>query len=90
MDGNKMSATKEWQEKAYKETFEEEMRGLTRRRESDPSCKLEDLEGTLKHLYVLGGCDHDGRGTLQDILISARIAAHESFIAEWRLEKGQI
>ena len=81
-----MSESTEWQEKSYRETFDDEIRGLTRRRESDPSCKVEDLEGTLKHLYVLDGCDHDGRGTLQDILISARIAAYESFIAQWKAE----
>ena len=81
-----MSVSTEWQETTYQGTFEEEMRGLARRRQSDLACKIEDLEGTLKHLYILDGSDHGGRGTLQDIIIAARIAAYERFITQWKAE----
>jgi hypothetical protein len=84
-----MGASKEWQEIMYQETFEQEMRGLTRRRESDSSCKIEDLEGTLKNLYIMHGSDWEGRGPLQDTIMSATIAAYEHFIAEWKAETGK-
>ena len=83
-----MSISTEWQEKTYTETFEEETRGLARRRKSDLACKVQDLEGILKNLYILDGSDHGGRGMLQDIIISARIAAYEYFIAQWKAESG--
>jgi hypothetical protein len=83
-----MGDSLEWRDVTYKETFEEETRVLSRRRESDPNCKVEDLEGTLKHLYIMEGADTEGRGSLQDTIISARIAAYESFIARWKAESA--
>jgi len=70
----------EWQEIKYKEVFEQETRGLERRLAADPSCKAEDLEAILKHLYIMEGADIGGRGTLQDIILAATIAAYERFI----------
>jgi len=84
-----MSNSVEWQEITYKETFDEEIRGLTRRRESDSSCKVEDIEGILNALYIMEGADHIGRGSLQDMILSARIAAYEHFIAQWKAETGK-
>ena len=79
-----MNASETWREAKYTETFEGELRGLARRREADPSCKIADIEGTLKHLYIMDGADWGGRGELQDIVMSATIAAYEHFIAEWK------
>jgi hypothetical protein len=76
----------QWQDITYRETFDEETRGLTRRRKADPECKIEDLEGILKNLYILDGADQGGRGTLQDIIMAARIAAYERFISQWKAE----
>lgn len=75
-----------WQDIKYNETFEQELLGLKRRRESDPSCKIEDLEGTLRNLYIMDGADQGGRGPLQDIIMAATIAAYEHFIAVWKAE----
>jgi hypothetical protein len=47
---------------------------------------VEDLEGTLKHLYIMEGSDGEGRGCVQDIVMSARIAAYEAFISGWKAE----
>jgi len=77
-----MALSDDWQKVKYKEVFEQETTGLTRRLNSDPACKAEDLEATLKHLYIMEGADQGGRGTLQDIIMSATIAAYEHFIAE--------
>lgn len=79
--------SKEWQEIKYKETFDDETRGIMRRRQADPSFKIEDLEGILKSLYIMDGQDHDGRGSLQDTVMAATIAAYEQFIASWKSDK---
>jgi hypothetical protein len=81
-----MGNSVEWQDITYKEIFEEETRGLTRRRQTDSGCKVEDLEGILTSLYIMDGADWGGRGSLQDIILSARIAAYERFIAQWKAE----
>ena len=82
-----MSVSAEWQGIKYQETFEEEIRGLTRRRQSDLNCKVADLEGILRNLYILDGADQEGRGRLQDTILSARIAAYEQFISVWKAEE---
>jgi hypothetical protein len=79
-----MRESVEWRDVKYRNTLEEELRGLRRRRESDPRCTVEDLEGVLKHLYVMDGADWYGRGEVQDIIMAATIAAYERFIADWR------
>ena len=72
----------DWQEKAYKEAFEKEIKGLKRRLAADPSCTAKDLEGTLKSLYVMDGADWLGRGEVQSITLAAAIAAYETIIGE--------
>jgi hypothetical protein len=84
-----MGNSTEWRDITYNETFDEELRGLTRRRETDSSCKVKDIEGILNSLYIMEGMDHIGRGSLQDTIISARIAAYEHFIAQWKAETGE-
>jgi hypothetical protein len=81
-----MSVSKEWQAVKYREVFDEETRGLSRRRNSDPNCKIEDLEGILKNLYIMDGADWLGRGSVQDTIMAATIAAYELFISDWKAE----
>jgi hypothetical protein len=83
-----MGTSTEWQDRKYAETFEEELRGLERRRASDPGCTIADLEGILKNLYIMDGADWGGRGGVQDATMSATIAAYEHFIAGWQAEKN--
>ena len=73
----------DWQEEKYEETFEQELRGLERRREST-NCGIDEIEAQLAHLYKLEGDNWVGRGEVQDIVMAATIAAYEHFIAEWR------
>ena len=82
-----MGESDNWRDLKYRETFEQELRGLEMRRASDPNCTIEDLEGTLKHLYIMDGSDWIGRGDLQDVILYATIAAYEHFIMEWKAEK---
>jgi hypothetical protein len=79
----------EWRDKKYEEVFEQELRGLSRRRQSDPRCTVKDLEGVLQHLYVMDGADWYGRGGVQDIIMAATIAAYEHYIAQWKAEGEQ-
>jgi len=83
-----MGVSLEWKDVKYQETFDEETRGLARRRQSDQACKIEDLEGILKALYIMDGADQGGRGPLQDTIMAATIAAYERFIAQWKAESA--
>jgi hypothetical protein len=79
-----LGASVEWREVKYQEIFDQEIRGLQRRRESDPACTVADIEGVLQHLYIMDGADWYGRGDVQDTIMSATIAAYEHFIAQWK------
>ena len=81
-----MSSSVEWKNIKYTEIFEQELRGLERRREADPSCTAADIEGVLQHLYIMDGADWYGRGDVQDITMAATIAAYEHFISQWELK----
>ena len=81
-----MSSSVEWKDIKYEEIFEQEIRGLQRRRQSDPGCTVKDIEGVLEHLYIMDGADLYGRGDVQDIIMAATIAAYEHFIAAWKAE----
>ncbi|MDR1073727.1 MAG: hypothetical protein LBL45_08655 [Treponema sp.] len=75
----------DWRELTYNKTFEQEVRGLERRRAST-ACAIEEIESLLESLYNLDGDNWIGRGEVQDIVMAATIAAHEHFLAEWRTE----
>jgi hypothetical protein len=82
-NGAEKADYQKWQDKKYAEVFEQELLGLERRK-VNTDCTIEDIEGLLESLYRLDGDDWLGRGGVQDIVISATIAAHERFIAEWK------
>lgn len=82
-----MGESDKWRDLKYQETFDQELLGLERRRTSDPHCTIEDIEGTLRHLYIMDGADWGGRGDLQDTIMCATISAYEHFIAEWKADK---
>jgi hypothetical protein len=79
-----VAASVDWRDLTYQEVFEQELRGLQRRREADSSLTAADLEGVLRHLYIMDGSGWLGRGEVQDITLAATIAAHERFIAQWK------
>jgi hypothetical protein len=84
-----MSESVEWRDAKYTEVFEQELRGLNRRRESDEKCTVGDIEKVLQHLYIMDGADWYGRGDLQDTIMAATIAAYEFFISQWKKEHGE-
>ena len=83
-----MGSSDDWRDVKYREIFDQELRGLFRRREADPHCAPEDIEGVLEHLYIMDGADWYGRGEVQDITMAATIAAYEHFIAQWKAERS--
>jgi len=80
-----MSLSNEWQDVKYKEIFDQETRGLIRRQQSPAGISADELKGTLKNLYIMDGADQGGRGPLQDIIMSATIAAYEKFLFDFFL-----
>lgn len=84
-----MSSSVSWKKIKYDDVFEQEFRGLQRRREADPGCTVQDIERVLQNLYIMEGADSYGRGGVQDISITATIAAFECFIAKWKNERRE-
>lgn len=84
-----MSESTDWEEKKYREVFDDEMRFLARRRSADASCTIDDLQGILNSMYVLDGNNAEGRSSVQQIVLSATIAAYEAFIHQWRKEQSE-
>jgi hypothetical protein len=82
-----MASSVDWRDVKYQEVFEQEIRGLTRRRALDPACTVEDVEGVLQDLYHMDGADWAGRGEVQDVAMAATIAAYEYIIARWKAEE---
>ena len=82
-----MNESVDWQNIKYNEIFEEELRGLERRRNYENNCSIKDLEAVLDALYIMDGADGSGRGDVQDISMAATIAAYEHFIAQWKTQK---
>ncbi len=82
-----MKSSPDWFDKKYNEVFETETIGLERRRQRDPNFDIAEAEAQLQHLYALDGMDSGGRGTLQDSVMAATLAAWEAFIAHWKAEK---
>ena len=82
-----MNESVDWREALYIKSFDEELRGLERRKEFDPNLTIEDLEKVLQGLYIIERVE--GRGEVVDISMAAGIAAHEHFIAQWKADKEE-
>ena len=78
-----MGESTDWEDRAYTYIFEEEIRGLKRRKAHDPSLTVDELKGILDSLYTSEGNNYEGRGPVGDITIAATIAAYERFIIDW-------
>ncbi|MDR0383500.1 MAG: hypothetical protein LBH50_05885 [Spirochaetaceae bacterium] len=80
--------TADWRDVLYRKTFDDETRGLARRVLSDKNCRAEDIEGMLRRFYELEGADWLGRGEVQNIALSATIAAYECFVKNLSADRG--
>ncbi len=79
-----MAETMDWEDEKFKEVFDDEIRVLNRRILNDKNCTLEDIQGTLDSLYILEGNNMSGRSKVNEISLSASIAAYEQFIDDWK------
>lgn len=79
----------DWKDTAYDEAYAQTLASLERRKVEDASFRPDDVRGVLKHLYVQDGNDWVGRGELQDLIMAATIAAHESFLATWERDRRE-
>lgn len=73
----------------YDGTYRDEITGILRRKENNPSCTLEDLESVLDSLYIQEGNNWEGRGQIQDLILSATISAYEHFIDFIKSNQGK-
>ncbi len=80
-----MGESTDWQDETYERVFEEELRGLERRRAHDPTLHISEIRTLLQDLYILDGQNLD-RGPVGDIISAATVSAYEHFIAEWEQE----
>jgi hypothetical protein len=72
--------TPDWRDVLYQKTFDDETRGLERRLLSDKNFRACDIEGMLRYFHEMEGADWLGRGEVQNITLSATIAAYECFV----------
>ena len=80
-----MNESVDWRDAKYNLTFEQEILALQNRRNHDPNCTVEDLEGVLEDLYIMSGSD---LGEIMNLSLVAAIAAYEHFIAQWKAERS--
>jgi len=80
-----MGEVDSWVEEKFREVFEDETRLLNRRFSKDASCSIEELEGILASFYLLEGMNQEGK--VQEIVLSATIAAYEAFIFQKKESK---
>lgn len=85
-----MSESVDWEEKKYQEVFEDETRLLVRRKAFDAKCTIDDIRGMLDSMYVLDGNNATGRSAVQQIALSATIAAYEAFVHQWEKELSTV
>ena len=84
-----MSYIKDWEERKYREVFEQTCSQLWTRRLTDPTFTLQQAQGLLEAAYVDQGNDYIGRGPVVEIVQAATIAAYEHILAEWSDEVGR-
>lgn len=84
-----MSQSDFFDNSTYGVTYRDEIVGILRRKENNPSCSLEDLESVLDSLYIQEGNNWEGRGQIQDLILSATISAYEHCIDFIKSNQGK-
>jgi len=78
----------DWQDEKYHQVLEETLAHVAQRRRADPTFTRTSLERLLQTQYVNYDNDWVGRGSVQDIVCAATIAAYEHALVEWRKESA--
>ena len=83
-----MSCITDWEERKYREVFEQTCSQLWTRRLDDPTFTRQQAQGLLESAYIDQGNDYIGRGPVAEIVQAATIAAYELILAKWSEEIG--
>lgn len=79
-----LEETEKWREILFEETFDRICAEVRRQKDASPRFSIGDLEARLNDRYLSYGHGWDGGGPVQEVRLSAEIAALESLLAEWR------
>jgi len=75
-----------WEDQYYMKIYTEEMEYLTVRRDMDEKFTPEYLRLMLKELYQSQGDGCIGKEAINELRMSAKISAYESFVVKWEEE----
>jgi hypothetical protein len=75
-----------WQKHKYETVFEDVCHFVAYQRETDPEFTMARLEGLLQMAYQRSGDDWDGRGLVNQLALSATVAAYEHCLTAWKQE----
>jgi hypothetical protein len=79
-----------WKDTVYQRILDEETLGLENRLKSNPGLTKREIEGQLKHLYILESTELGGRGDgVGEAQLQATIAAYEGFLARWKNDENE-
>ncbi|MDY0161813.1 hypothetical protein [Desulfobotulus sp.] len=81
---NSLDETEKWRETLFEETFDRICAEVRRQKAANPRFSMTDLEARLNDRYLSHGHGWDGGSPVQEVRLSAEIAALESLLAEWR------
>lgn len=76
--------TEKWRDEMFEETFERVSRELVWQKENSPTFSIEDVAARLNDKYLNAGHGWDGGSPVQEVVLSAEIAAYEAKLAEWK------
>ncbi|MCW7753661.1 hypothetical protein OOT00_06645 [Desulfobotulus sp. H1] len=79
-------ATEKWRENLFEETFDRTFMELTRQGEMHSGLPITEIEARLNDRYLRYGHGWDGGSPVQEVMLSAEIAALEAVLAQWRGE----
>ena len=80
----------QWRDLAYKKAFDGMIKYIQVHREAGKGFSIQDLEAMLQTEYDRDGMAWDGRGEVVEIGISARIAAMEQELINWKKEVKEL
>jgi hypothetical protein len=83
-----VSYIRDWEERKYREVFDQTVSQLETRRLTDPTFTCQEAQGLLEAAYVDQGNDYIGRGGVVEIVQAATIAAYERILDEWPGQGG--
>lgn len=73
-----------WETQCFHNIFDAVYASLEKRKQTDASFTIEELEKQLENLYLLDGHDWLGRGKVADLDMEASIAALQEFLYRWK------